>query len=249
MSLDFIIDDRGALELYPEPANMDSRTDSLSMDVKSIFAVLTRDDAPDATTRAMLLQADHLSCKIQASEERFKAVRHLLEPMIVSAAHLAAEWARFSSAGISLRFRLRLRKDSVKNKKVTKKTQQSSLKDRFPAGIDPAGAAAAMVKDKTPGFSRDDIRDIKHIIRAAQDDPPKDKQAFVDNINRLLELSQYRIQLPDGTLTRLIINPGRDGTGFIQFKGSGGSRGFKNNTSFKLRRVPEGYKSHGLTPS
>jgi len=94
-----------------------------------------------------------------------------------------------------------------------------------------------LTRELIPPISFDQVDKLKTAIELAKRNPGdtlEEKQRFVAQVNRLLELHEWRLETPGG-LCRLKVNPGATGAGFIQFAPSrGGSLGGFKNTEIKL---------------
>ena len=128
---------------------------------------------------------------------------------------------------------------SVPDGVVRKRPQPEFEKNRLPPP-DAGDAAARLVDQHIPKVAP--IREITAAIADAQRQPPADKQQFVDDINRLLEVFQLRIKGDDGAFYRLRVTPGRNETSFIQLATGGRSRGFKH-ASFEVALMPNRAKN------
>jgi hypothetical protein len=81
------------------------------------------------------------------------------------------------------------------------------------------------------------------LITDAQKEQVADKQQFVRTINAALEAMSLRIKLPDGSLARLRVVPGKSGAGFILFEVPGkGTRGAFASTQIDLVDYIDGRK-------
>lgn len=110
----------------------------------------------------------------------------------------------------------------------------TDLTEKFEEGVRPT-TGESMVRELMTELvtfvTPDRAERLKAALKAAQDHPPQDKNAFVDGVNRLLDMLNMRIRTADGDLYKLRVSPGATGRGHVQLVGRGadrnGSKGFK----------------------
>lgn len=132
---------------------------------------------------------------------------------------------------------------------------RSSAAEKFvtaAAKSDRAAGVQGLVNKYILPLPQQDIAALECYIREAQTNPPptyEGKQKFVDNVNRLLDTYNLRLQLDDGTLARLTLKPGRSGSGYIQFNIPGGSQGNFDTAKIKIIAVPKNYRCNSAKPA
>jgi len=125
---------------------------------------------------------------------------------------------------------------------VTDDTQDTSGPASKPLADD---WAEALRRKHVPTISEGEKDELLDMLRQAQEQPPEDKQRFVDNVNRILDVHNLRIRLDSGDLVRLTVRPGANKAGYIQFSGGGGgSRGGFRKASLSLAQVPLNYRKN-----
>jgi len=118
--------------------------------------------------------------------------------------------------------------------------ENTSVRSQF-AETDNAASLQTLVERLVPVVTPGDVETLTRIIRRAQKQPPDKKEQFVQDVNRLLDLSNTRILIETGELARLAVAPGSSRKGYIQFATPRGNRGHFKNSTIELVGVPTNY--------
>ncbi len=109
------------------------------------------------------------------------------------------------------------------------RVQIDPVTNRTVTGVKPVTDAQTGIEDLAgevlPRDTAVQAQRLEQVIKHAQHHPPTDKERFVEQVNRMLDILQHRIELDDGAQGVLVVNPGSTGKGFIQFRLGGKHRG------------------------
>jgi len=131
--------------------------------------------------------------------------------------------------------------------KTTVEKRGAPLSPTFKTATDVLGDR---VSDLIAEVDENEVECWYEAIVAAQANCPEDKELFVAKVNRLLDVFGYRIFLDDGQPYRLIVNPGANNKGYIQFAGRrGASRGGFSSANIRLGKLPPDHRRRTAPPS